>query len=408
MALMSTPAIEPGLLKLFRWFVAIRLGFLGLVWLSIRDRANVDTEQVPAPGIVLSVALLLYLGSSRMQRRTGSAYLPIALAVAAIGPVVEHSITVAARLDAGEGVNEAIADYWLLFFVLLVPLILVAWQYRFRAVVLFSLGVTVLDGARLGAQLEGANADLPSVTALLLGRGLLFVFVGYFITKIVSVQRQQQVALRQHAATVEQLATSRERNRLARELHDTLAHTLSAMAVQLEGARSLWDAEPERARSMVDRSLAGARSGLEEARRAIVALRASALEELGLVGALAKLAEDISATSSVVARAQIDDPGELDPAVEHAIYRIAEESLANVIRHAGATEATLRLHRHGDRVELIVGDDGVGLDQARPAGDGHLGVAGMRERAKLVGGELAIESTPGSGTTVRLDVGLAT
>ena len=404
MAPMNATAIEPGLLRLFRWFIAIRLGFLGLVLLSVRNNPDAATLQVPMPGIVMSVALLVYLGSDGLRRRLGRAYLPVALVVASLGPIVEHTITFAARLDAGEAVNDAIADYWVLFFVLFVPLILTAWQYRFRAVVLFAVVVTFFDGARLGAQLGDTNADMPVVGALLLGRGLLFLFVGYFITKIVAVQRDQRSELMRHAATVEQLATSRERNRLARELHDTLAHTLSAMAVQLEGARSLWDHEPDQARRMVDRSLAGARSGLTEARRAIAALRASALEELGLVVALEKMADDMSETTSVRVDAVIDDVGVLDPSVEQVTYRIADEALTNVVRHSGASQATVRMSRDGRRLVLSVADDGGGFDPATAGDDGAYGLAGMRERAELVGGVLDIESRVGTGTTVRFSV----
>ena len=162
--------MEPGLLRLFRWFVAIRLGFLGLVLMSVRNNPDAATVQVPMPGIVMSVVLLVYLGSDGLRRRLGRAYLPVALVVASLGPIVEHTITFAARLDAGEAVNDAIADYWVLFFVLFVPLILTAWQYRFRAVVLFAVVVTFFDGARLGAQLEDTNADMPVVGALLLGQ----------------------------------------------------------------------------------------------------------------------------------------------------------------------------------------------------------------------------------------------
>ena len=398
---MSAATIEPGLLRVFRWFVAIRLGFLVLVWLSIRDEANVDTEQVPEPGIVISVALLLYLGSPQLQRRLGRAYLPIALVVASLGPIIEHGLTVTARLDAGESVNDAIADSWLLFFVLFVPLILTAWQYRFRVVVAFAALVTFADGVRLGAQLEETNADLSLVGALLVGRGVLFLFVGYFITNIVKVQRQQQRALVNHASTVEQLVTSRERNRLARELHDTLAHTLSAMAVQLEGAKSLWDDDPDTARAMVDRSLDGARSGLAEARRAIHALRGSALEELGLARALVKLAEDMTDTTSVRVEATVNDVGEIEPGVEQVTYRIADEALTNVVRHSGAETAQLRLERLGPHVVLVVSDDGHGFDPNVTGDNGQLGIAGMQERAKLIGGSLDIVSAEGSGTTVR-------
>ncbi len=405
---MATTSIEPGLLRVFRWFVAIRLGFLGFVALSLRNRPDDETLLVPGPGIVLSVALLLYLGAPGLQRRLGRAYLPIALFVASVGPIVEHTITVSRRLARGEGPNEALADFWLLVFVLFVPLILTAWQYRYRVVVGLALGTTMLDAVRLGAQLEGAAADLSIVGALLVGRGLVFAFVGYFIVKIVATQREQRRALARHATTVEQLATSRERNRLSRELHDTLAHTLSAVAVQLEGARSLWDSDPERAQAMVDRSLEGTRSGLVEARRAIDALRASPLEDLGLEGALRDLLDRASAGSAVALSLDVDlDGSEFDPEVEQAVYRIAAEALANVVRHSEATKATLRLETRGGRLRLVVWDDGKGFDPAAATGDGHHGIGGMRERAALIGGSLDVGSGSGAGTTVRLEAAIA-
>ena len=401
---MANVSIEPGLLRVFRWFVAVRLGFLVLVLLSLRDRPSEETLLVPGPGIVGSVALLLYLSSQRVQDRLGRFFLPIALVAATVGPIIEHGITVARRLDRGERANAAVADYWLLLFVLFVPLILTAWQYRYRAVVLFAVATTLLDGIRLGAQLEPTNADVSVVGALLVGRGVMYAFVGYFIVKIVTVQREQRRALGRHASTVERLATSRERNRLARELHDTLAHTLSAVAVQLEGARSLWDADPGRAKAMLDRSLDGTRSGLTEARRAIQALRAAPLEELGLGGAVVELAVRATESGSLPVACDVgEDLGELDPEIEQAVYRIADEALANAVRHSGAAKATVRLDRRGNRVRLAVWDDGEGFDvSADPAG-GHHGLRGMRERAELIGARLELVSRPGGGTTLHLE-----
>lgn len=396
--------IEPGLLRVFRWFVAVRLGFLGLVLLSLRDRPSTETLLVPGPGIIISVVLLLYLGAGGLRRRLGRAYLPIALAVAAVGPIIENAITVARRLDRGETVNAAVADYWLLVFVLFVPLILVAWQYRFRAVVLLAGGTTLLDAVLLGSQLQTTDADLSVVGALLVGRGAMFAFVGYFIGRIVAVQREQRRALSRHATTQEQLATSRERNRLARELHDTLAHALSAVAVQLEGVRALWDTDPEQAKGMLDTSLETTRRGLTEARRAIQALRASPLEELGLAGALRHIAIRMEDTGPVRVAVDVAEGDGADPEVEQAVYRIADEALTNVERHAEATSATVRLERRARRLMLTVWDDGVGFDPESIDAEGHHGLNGMRERAALVGGTIDIASRPGEGTRVRFEV----
>jgi len=163
----------------------------------------------------------------------------------------------------------------LIALVLFVPLILIAWQYRYRAVLIFAIGTSFLDAAFLTPLLQDSSAEASLVGGLLLVRGAIYAFVGYVIIKLIGAQRSHQQELAHAATTREQLATSNERARLARELHDTLAHTLSAVAVQLEGARALWDDDGDRAKAMVDQSLTSTRNGLTEARRAIEALRAS-------------------------------------------------------------------------------------------------------------------------------------
>jgi signal transduction histidine kinase len=240
------------------------------------------------------------------------------------------------------------------------------------------------------------------VTSLLVARGLLFAFVGFVVVKLAAAQKASRRTIAAHATTLEALATSRERNRLARELHDTLAHSLSAVAVQLEAVKALWHDDPEEAQRMLDRSLVGARDGLGEARRAIQALRASPLEELGLTGALDRLRTETESRSSLEVDLSVDEPlGDLDPHVEQAVFRIADEALTNAVRHASAHRAEIELRRRGTQVELRVSDDGAGFDPDRVGRDGHHGVTGMRERAEMVGGVLTLESAPGAGTTLR-------
>ena len=146
-------------------------------------------------------------------------------------------------------------------------------------------------------------------------------------------------------------------------------------------------------------------TGLTEARRAIQALRASPLEELGLGGAVEQLATKATEMGSVdVSLDLIEDGTETDPAIEQAIYRIADEALTNVARHAEAAKATVRLERRGRTLVLTVWDDGGGFDAASVSSEGHHGLQGMRERAALVGGTLGVTSRPGAGTTVRFEV----
>lgn len=394
--------MEPGLLRLFRWFVGIRLALLLFLQVTGQDRAEGGPLFVPVPGIVILSLLLVYLFATPLQTRFGRWYLPIALWVATIGPIVENAITVNARLAEGASPNEAIADYWLLFFYLFVPLILVAWQYRYRWVLFFTVGTFFLEAALTMSPLESTGADIALLGALMLGRAALFAFVGLIIVKLVGALRAQREAFAESAITRERLAMSEERQRLARELHDTLAHTLSAVAVQLEGVKSLWDEDSDRALDMLDRSLDSARTGLTEARRSIDALRASPLEEQGLTSALEDLCRSVSETSRVTATFETNSNGPFDPDVEHTAYRIAREALTNIVRHAHAANARLRLSDNADRLLLSVQDDGTGFDPDEVMDTDHHGLRGMYERAELIGAMLDVRPQENGGTVVEL------
>ena len=402
---MSSPRIEPGLLRIFRWYVAIRLGLLLLVLWSNQENADPTNPRFPEPGIVMFGVLLLLLVSPQAKRVLGRTYLPVALVIASIAPIIESAVNIEGRLEAGMTTNEALADFWMPFFLLFVPLLLIAWQYRYRAVLVFVIGTTLLDLAVTIPLVETQTTNVAELSALIVGRGLLFAFVGLFVVKLMAAQKEARRSLAAHSATLEHLATSRERNRLARELHDTLAHSLSGIAVQLEAVKSIWDDEPEQAAAMVNQALESARDGLGDARRAIQALRASSLEELGLEAALAQLGERTVERSGIaVDVTYADNVGDLDPDVENAVYRIADESLTNVARHSGAELASVDLRRRGGRIRLEVIDNGVGFDANGQAPDGHVGIKGMTERAEMVGGSVAVASRSGEGTTVTFEV----
>ena len=409
---MRRKTIEPGLLQIFRWTTGLRLAFLllGLVlaWLPFEQRVL----RYPFPGIVETACLLGYLSWPRLRKHLGRAYLPPALFLASAGPILEQALTVALRLRAGVPPASAAQDVWVLIFVLSVPLILVSWQYSLLAVALFCAATATLDLVLYLPLAIGGGIRYANVFGLTFVRSLLYVLVGYVVVRLVRAQREQQEALTRanvqlahYATTLEQLAVSRERNRLARDMHDTLAHTLSGVAVQLEAARSLWDGNPPAAREMLEQSLASTRNGLREARRAIHALRAAPIEDLGLALSIRDLARRAANRAGLTLEVHIpEQAGDLSPAVEQAVYRIADEALANVVRHAEAHELLVRLERAGEHLTLSIIDDGRGFDVAQLAPKGHYGLQGMRERAAMVGGELEVESRPGEGTTVRLRV----
>ncbi|HJX29807.1 MAG TPA: GAF domain-containing sensor histidine kinase [Thermoanaerobaculia bacterium] len=213
----------------------------------------------------------------------------------------------------------------------------------------------------------------------------------------VAVERARLHAQRLEAAQTE------ERNRLAREIHDTIAQDFSAIAFQLEAAEALLaqGAEPVRVQRSVTAALGLARKGLEEARRSVLDLRAAPLEGRTLPEALAALAAEAGSAGLAVTFAS-EGPAALPSAIEVGLYRIAQEALQNALRHAAASRIALRLQAAPDRVHLTVEDDGRGFDGA-PEGS-RFGLIGMRERARLLGGTFRVESSPGAGTRVTAEV----
>jgi two-component system NarL family sensor kinase len=199
-----------------------------------------------------------------------------------------------------------------------------------------------------------------------------------------------------------ELARSDERSRMTREIHDTLAQGLTAVALQIEAGLSHLDA-PHQARRPLTRALDVARSSLDEARRSIRALRPSSLENGSLAEALGALSRGFTADTGVRVRADIADVGALPGEVEAELFRIASEALTNVGKHAGAREATLQLEATPRALRLRIADRGAGFNP-RGARRRGLGLVGIEERARRVGGRATIRSVPGRGTSVTVTI----
>jgi two-component system NarL family sensor kinase len=202
-----------------------------------------------------------------------------------------------------------------------------------------------------------------------------------------------------------QLGATEERNRLAREIHDTLAQGLAAITLQLETADALFDSDPvnlERAQQVVQQALSLTRANLEEARRSVLDLRAAPLQGRTLIEALNTLAEEHAAQGSLHLTFDANgDARTLSIRAETGLYRITQEALTNVIRHAHAKHLTIRLTITRHYVRLTITDDGRGFDPSETP-KGRYGLIGINERVKLLGGNLKLSSTPGEGT--QLDV----
>jgi two-component system, NarL family, sensor histidine kinase UhpB len=188
-----------------------------------------------------------------------------------------------------------------------------------------------------------------------------------------------------------------ERQRLARELHDEISQGITAVLLQL--GRMAKRSPPELL-SELDSAQGAARASLEDVQRIVRELRPEALDELGLISALAILADRISDQTGLRITRELDPHvPTLSPDEELVVYRIAQESLTNVVKHAAASKAVITLEGTPSGVSLSVRDDGCGLDGRSTAGKG---IRGMRERALLIGAKLSVESPPDGGVEIRL------
>lgn len=192
-----------------------------------------------------------------------------------------------------------------------------------------------------------------------------------------------------------------ERQRMAGEIHDTLAQGLTGIITQVQAAQRVWHL-PDQAREHVDRALGLARTSLTEARRSVQALRPSQLTDAHLPDALGDLARRWAEDAGT--NLQFEVTGQrapLSPAIEETLFRVAQEALTNVAKHANASRAGLTLSYLHDVVLLDVRDDGHGV--ARPD-NGGFGLHSMRQRVRSVGGSMEVESTPGEGTAINVRV----
>jgi signal transduction histidine kinase len=195
----------------------------------------------------------------------------------------------------------------------------------------------------------------------------------------------------------QELAALQERQRLARELHDSVSQALYAISLGAHTAREALSGEPEQATASLDYVIGLAEAGLAEMRALIFELRPESLASEGLVAAISKQVEVLRSRYRLTVEASFDDEPDVSLETKYALYRISQEALHNIIKHARATTVLLSLTCRGQTLSLDVRDDGLGFD---PNGHfpGHLGLQSMQARAKRAGGALTIESRTGQGT----------
>lgn len=408
---MKTSLWESGVFSVFRWFVVVQFAVVLpalIVRVFIWPTDQEALLRMLWAGLVSTSLLMGYLTWPQLPARLGKAYLPIGLTFAALGPIFAHFYMLLAQ--DWQTTPVPLTGAWQLIPLLFVPLVIIAVQYNYRSVVFYCLGTAALNaGLTLAVFGEMTSALVPTF-AVLVVRTLTFLVVGYIVVWLTGIQRQQRQALAeanqrlaQYTTTLDQLATHRERNRIARELHDVLAHSMSSLAIQLEAIKTLWDSNPPKARVMLEQAIQATDAGLAETRRALQALRASPLEDLGLAMAIAEHAHAAAQRAGFQLTLHLPEKiYPLPPAVEQDIYRVAQEAIENATRHAQAQHLTVSLTQENRQMTLTVIDDGKGFDSRALAQGTGLGIRGMRERAELLSGELRVQGQAGQGTTVQL------
>jgi signal transduction histidine kinase len=416
--------------RLLRIALSIKVAPILLSLVVVLLRGGTQTD--PLIFLISLPALLVWLLAMLpgMDRQLGRYYLPVLLALIIVAQAAESTMSAVLvppiRFVASGPARPVIPIEMRTIeplYLWLVAVIIGAWAYGRRgawatsgltAVLLFAGAlIDLVTGHVFFPELPAAGARtfwpmfvlLPTIVL----RIPLLIVIGWIVGTLAEQERKHtreissaNVKLREQALAMEQLATARERNRLARDLHDTLAHSLAGIVVQLQAIETLLQAEPGAVRSELAKARQIAQEGLQETRRAIQDLRVNPIEDLGLARALERAAIDFGDRAGVQVKLTVSDP-QASISNERAaqIYFIAKEAFNNIERHADARHAEVMLTRQDGQIILKIRDDGRGFDGTQVAAERY-GLQGMYERAEMIGAQLSVESEVGQGTVIQL------
>ncbi|MDQ8201964.1 sensor histidine kinase [Pelagicoccus sp. SDUM812003] len=212
---------------------------------------------------------------------------------------------------------------------------------------------------------------------------------------------QANARLRRYSAQAEELAATQERNRIAREIHDTLGHSLTVVNVQIESAKALLERDPVQSREFLEKAQQMTKSGLAEVRSSVASLRTARLVDKGVAASIEGLLEELESTGIRTEFRRIGELKELDAKISAALYRIAQESLTNTRKHSQASQIEVTLDcSHPQTVRLVIADDGIGCVDT----NGGFGIMGIKERTHLLKGTVQIDTSPGNGFKLTIDL----
>ncbi len=245
-------------------------------------------------------------------------------------------------------------------------------------------------------------------TAVTFGLTLLFILL---LVNALLAERQSREQLllahnqlRQYALRIEDQAMLQERNRIAREIHDSLGHALTAQSIQLENALLFLPPGAEKSESFLREAKQLGAKALQEVRRSISTLRSDPLQGQSLAGAIAKTVAEFQNTTGIVPNCTIELSGILPTEITQALYRIIQESLTNIYKHSGATQVSLHLQQSREAIHLEIVDNGQGFEPKQNTTG--FGLQGMQERTAALGGQFSLTSQPEKGCRITVSIRL--
>jgi signal transduction histidine kinase len=304
-------------------------------------------------------------------------------------------------------------DFWAILFCPLVVQVMHRFPQRTGLLITGIFTVIVSFLLLLGL---GPEVGLP----LIFIYGVIYFLLAAFIALIREAEAAREESQKQQAdliaahrqlqsytAQAEELAVLQERNRLARELHDSVTQSLYSLTLFSHAARRMArDIGDDRLERQVRQIGTTAVKTLKEMRLLVYELRPHLLEKEGLIRAIRQRLDAVEGRSGVEARLVVDELDRLPPTVEQELYRITNEALNNALKHAAATSVMVYLRQIDDRVELEIVDDGIGFQPEAVRDHGGMGLDSIRERAEQLGGEVTIRSAPGEGTSIKVAISL--
>ncbi|MEO0374175.1 MAG: sensor histidine kinase [Cyanobacteria bacterium P01_A01_bin.17] len=241
--------------------------------------------------------------------------------------------------------------------------------------------------------------------------GLSIFFVLKLTNKLLVERHMRQqldlahIQLQQYARQIEDFAAIQERNRIARDIHDSLGHVLTSLNIQLSTAVKLWSVDVTKVHPFLDQAQQLGTTAMKEVRRSVSTLRQDAADDLPLEAELDALVENVQAGTDLAIHTKYDCCAPLPPQIAKTVYRLVQEALTNISKHAQATEVQIQLHATQDQIYLTVADNGRGFDlNQNRAG---FGLQGMEERIAVVKGRCQIKTQPGAGCRLVVEIPLS-